>query len=682
MITPIYIELLNEAKQSPSLLSDLAGLETYISESYNNRSFIELLQNADDAQSDAFVVKMVNDLLVIANNGRKFDSTDIRSLCRSASSSKTRGKSIGYRGIGFKSVVSIADEVHLISGEYEITFSKDLTKELIPNAANVPLIRIPHPIRKEVFNRVEKDIKILKEKGYNTFFIFTGINSNHIKEEYQSFQVTSLLFLNNIRKIDIEFEEIKSIELSVNNLGNNIKRIIINSSSKVSEWEIYSEDGCNIAFCIENNSIKRLSKEEAFIHAFLPTEDTCGLGVIINADFSTDPSRRHLIYDEITNNTILSVVKLYNNILINKLSNYCINAHEYINALLPYYDIRLTYLTKNNFENLFSSNLKNIAGNEFKELKLVPQWINLNDYIKINKNKNSFYLNESVFEIIGFASLVKFLGGTNDDINNILNNIDGVEISLLGYSQISAECIRKININIEIPAFRNAHIIPSNNVICSLEEIEKHNGTIDTNFIQLLNDKGISNNDIKVCLRKLSCDKIISQQFNNDETIIKEIPLNKSISNNSINNKIESKPHWFEKLPSNTTQQISTPKKWRSAEENTLIVLNAEGFKLKDVSKQNIGYDLEGLDPDGNNVYVEVKSLDFRGQKFRMTNNEYAVAQYYREKYYLALVIQTQNKIEIDLIKDPINHLAMNRQCVQWVWECSEYSGKTITFDL
>lgn len=134
--------------------------------------------------------------------------------------------------------------------------------------------------------------------------------------------------------------------MSVNNLGNNIKRIIINSSSKVSEWEIYSEDGCNIAFCIENNSIKRLSKEEAFIHAFLPTEDTCGLGVIINADFSTDPSRRHLIYDEITNNTILSVVKLYNNILINKLSNYCINAHEYINALLPYYDIRLTHLTK------------------------------------------------------------------------------------------------------------------------------------------------------------------------------------------------------------------------------------------------------------------------------------------------------------------------------------------------
>ena len=33
-------ELLKEAKASPNLLSDLAGLENYISESYNNRSFI------------------------------------------------------------------------------------------------------------------------------------------------------------------------------------------------------------------------------------------------------------------------------------------------------------------------------------------------------------------------------------------------------------------------------------------------------------------------------------------------------------------------------------------------------------------------------------------------------------------------------------------------------------------
>jgi hypothetical protein len=44
IINEIRNQLLHEAKSSPNLLSDLAGLETYIAESYNNRSFIELYQ--------------------------------------------------------------------------------------------------------------------------------------------------------------------------------------------------------------------------------------------------------------------------------------------------------------------------------------------------------------------------------------------------------------------------------------------------------------------------------------------------------------------------------------------------------------------------------------------------------------------------------------------------------------
>ena len=85
-----------------------------MSESYNSRSFIELLQNADDAKATKFYVKRFGDYLFVANNGRPFNIKDLESLCRSASSNKVRGTTIGYRGIGFKSVVSFAKEVHLI----------------------------------------------------------------------------------------------------------------------------------------------------------------------------------------------------------------------------------------------------------------------------------------------------------------------------------------------------------------------------------------------------------------------------------------------------------------------------------------------------------------------------------------------------------------------------------------
>jgi hypothetical protein len=122
--------------------------------------------------------------------------------------------------------------------------------------------------------------------------------------------------------------------------------------------------------------------------------------------------------------------------------------------------------------------------------------------------------------------------------------------------------------------------------------------------------------------------------------------------------------------------------KWRSAEENTLAALNANGFRLKDVSKQNLGFDLEGSDPNGKNIYIEVKSIDYVGQKFRMTNNEFAAAQYKPGNYYIALVLQNKDTLEISLIKDPINRLNLTRQVVQWVWECSDYEYKPMKFSI
>ena len=141
---------------------------------------------------------------------------------------------------------------------------------------------------------------------------------------------------------------------------------------------------------------------------------------------------------------------------------------------------------------------------------------------------------------------------------------------------------------------------------------------------------------------------------------------------------------WFN---SSSSSSHSSPlssgvQKWRSAEENTLTILNENGFHLEDVSKQNVGYDLSGTDPNGKQIYIEVKSVDYAGQKFRMTNNEFAAAQYNQDNYYLAIVHQTSDTLEIGLIKNPIRNISMNRQCVQWVWECSGYEYKPMKFKI
>ena len=91
IIDSLRSEFIQEAKSAPKLFRDLAKVEQYIAESYKARSFIELIQNADDAKSTDFGVYGFNEGLIVANNGIPFSIEDVEALCRSGSSNKFRG---------------------------------------------------------------------------------------------------------------------------------------------------------------------------------------------------------------------------------------------------------------------------------------------------------------------------------------------------------------------------------------------------------------------------------------------------------------------------------------------------------------------------------------------------------------------------------------------------------------
>ena len=126
-------EFLREARGAPRLFQDLAKVEQYIAETYKTRAFIELIQNADDARATKFGIYDFAGGFAAGNDGTPFTPADIEALCRSGSSAKRRGGStIGYRGIGFKSVVNLAKTVYVFSGEYKFFFNKDATKGQLP----------------------------------------------------------------------------------------------------------------------------------------------------------------------------------------------------------------------------------------------------------------------------------------------------------------------------------------------------------------------------------------------------------------------------------------------------------------------------------------------------------------------------------------------------------------------
>jgi len=198
ILTSVRDELLSEVKLSPGLLADLANLERYVAETYSARSFIELLQNADDAGAKRFLVMQDGDQLICANDGWPFSRNDFYSLCRSASSDKKRGQSIGYRGIGFKSVVGMVSEVHLLSESLEATFSRQLSHESLGMDVATPLVRIPHPLALPLDKQLAEKLAKIRAAGFSTIFIFGGIDRTKVEEEFVLFDAEYLLFLRNI----------------------------------------------------------------------------------------------------------------------------------------------------------------------------------------------------------------------------------------------------------------------------------------------------------------------------------------------------------------------------------------------------------------------------------------------------------------------------------------------------
>lgn len=669
--------LIAEAKSSPMLLSDLAGLEAYVSESYNSRSFIELLQNADDAKATKFYVKRFGDYLFVANNGRSFNIKDLECLCRSASSNKVRGTSIGYRGIGFKSVVGFAKQVHLVSGDFEITFSKELSKKLIPQALKVPLIRIPHEIDNSVKNELANEIKSIQDEGYKTIFIFSGVLANQIDEEYTSFASTTILFLNSIQVIKILLCKRVTANIAVVDENEKGRFLRVSTTDAISNWFVCSESNCSIAFSMNNGKVARLPKNEAIIHAFLPTEDSCGLGVVVNGDFSTDPSRRHLIMDDTTVNVVSTLSKLYASLLKYALSN---KDKHIIDALMPYFDLKLIHLMKQSFEKEFAKTIKETFDKELLNLKLSPSWLNAEDFAKIMEASNLPYISPECGEVYGLNDFLKYLGNRAEDVDSLLTKVNKAELSVLGYAQLVAAGIRESLMNHKLTSLCTTDLVISNGSLCSLKEVNENEKEIDESYVQLLLDNGISDNDISQFLKKMGLSNINEVQFSDKGEDVYAFN-NEDDNENSVPSSVS---QWYNNAYSSSKPVANNEgiQKWRSAEENTLAALNANGFRLKDVSKQNLGFDLEGSDPYGKNIYIEVKSIDYVGQKFRMTNNEFAAAQYKPDCYYLAIVFQSNDSFEISLIRDPVNRLNLTRQVVQWVWECSEYEYRPMKFKL
>ena len=161
--------------------------------------------------------------------------------------------------------------------------------------------------------------------------------------------------------------------------------------------------------------------------------------------------------------------------------------------------------------------------------------------------------------------------------------------------------------------------------------------------------------------------KVFETKLLNEDELSSNLLINQNTTKVDLNTIVESKS----KLEKEDLE--SKIYKWRSAETNLKLILESQnGAKVTDVSKNNLGYDLE-VNKNGIINYIEIKSVENFGKSIALTSNEYATASEAKDKYILALVKQTNTGINVVFIPNPTENLSFNKRVTRWEWSCDEF---------
>ncbi len=659
------------AVRDKELLYELAGLEEYIAETYTQRCFTELFQNSDDSFSKNVKIMLIDDNLVYLNDGKIFDREDFASLCKSASSGKKRETSIGYRGIGFKSVVNICSSVIVVSGNLRCIFDRQRTLTLLNGCLKVPLIRVPHKLTSS--EEITAQTILDEFPRFTTCFLFKGINKLSLDQELESLTDEHFLFLRNLNNISIKFN--KATEPILYNIercqeSEKIGRKLLFSTAIINaqhagrcqEWSILGDEKSTIAVKNSDNVPSRLSKEEALLHAYLPTQCLSGTGARYNANFSTDPSRTRLKYDVHTLQAISSIADIYI-YLFRKFSEESAAGYNrsFIDSIIPYSHYKLLELQGNTFCGLLIAEIKKKVEAAKLSLFRIPSSFrdiehlasSLPDCITVfapiacsYQDANRFFTDIGISEV-PIKTIESFY---QDEHNSIDPRCSSFLIRNLLDEGLSPSRIAAL------------YIFPNTSNSClKASAFSDNTEKIHPDFITQLSEKLLSSGRVKKFLIEAGFPSV---------TVEKMLPSSISIAQHAkILNELNQRKDLNEvkagskAVPQTTFLDENLKKRygikdWRIAEELIAFYYRSNGYQVIDVSKANKGYDLEAS-KGSEKLCVEIKKLGKPPLSFSLTQNEFNESIFKGNSFVLALVNSNQDgQIEIMFIPNPYSVLS------------------------
>lgn len=668
IVTKIKEMFIKEASESPLLFNDLANMERYVSESYSGRSLIELLQNADDAGARSFYLEKLSDnIFVVANDGRLFTDDDMLSLCRSGVSTKKRkGDSIGYRGIGFKSVVNYAETVYLFSGSIHAFFSKKLTQESLHSNTEVPLIRIPHNHTNKNYDEISDKLRL---SGYNTVFIFETKN-NMWEQEITAFDSSCMLFLNSICNINLRCAD-EQMYSSMKVPFEDGYKVTLNMQSGEDRWYVVKSNKphskSSVAFKLKNNKIVNASFEDSIAHCFMPTLNRLSMPMKINGDFSTDPSRTRVTMDEDTKEAVQDCMFIVGN---------------FVKSIIDTGEDKLGIVQIVNQGKI--DPLSKIRGEDINSFfcRLLKEY--LLEFLAEKSERKEIYLQPKGMSDEDFRAIIKYHGAygivseEDKNVEGLFELLNGFKIQYLP-ANLSVNAMKTVECTEATKASVVGALVQENKLGISKE---LKSDIKDAKLFKFDSGAETINETTEAVAVDSAFEGSVLDNISSPQEYISfanKLGIKTSCSIHNNEHKFEDTKE-VEIVPIEFKRRPKVIKKWRTVEKNVaeVLALSENVVSVKDVSKQNIGYDLEATMQDGSKRFYEVKSVEGFHDTFSITNNEYTTANTNKENYYLAIASVSENIMEVCFIKNPIDCLKFIKRITRWEWLCEDYSGETI----
>jgi len=206
-----------EASKVTHIWDDYLNALKLISQVVFTRSsgfILELIQNAEDAGlglkiPGVFEIRINKSRVKITHNGRPFSEEDVRALCGIRSSKKPEKGTLGYLGIGFKSVFKVADRAEIYSNGFQFKFDRNHKDWKDPS--NTPWCVLPIWL-KEPSEEIDPE---------RTTFIIPyreELYYSSLLQEVESLRTELYLFLRWLKKIEVT-DEVSERAWILENLG-------------------------------------------------------------------------------------------------------------------------------------------------------------------------------------------------------------------------------------------------------------------------------------------------------------------------------------------------------------------------------------------------------------------------------------------------------------------------------